>query len=121
MRCQSFQVLVKCWTSVDRELETLPPRVALEVCVHGNAFKSISKEISMEINHLLKAGFGRRGFLSGSSLLLTGALLGAAPPRETYRSPPPRYASVSTMIPAVGPFTRTLPSNSRATCTVERA
>jgi ribulose-5-phosphate 4-epimerase/fuculose-1-phosphate aldolase len=32
----------------------------------------------MEINHLLKAGFGRRGFLSGSSLLLTGALLGAA-------------------------------------------
>ena len=31
----------------------------------------------MEINHLLKAGFGRRGFLSGSSLLLTGALLGA--------------------------------------------
>ena len=26
---------------------------------------------------LLKAGFGRRGFLSGSSLLLTGALLGA--------------------------------------------
>jgi len=32
----------------------------------------------MEINHLLKAGFGRRGFLSGSSLLLTGALLGAS-------------------------------------------
>jgi len=31
----------------------------------------------MEINHLLKAGFGRRGFLSGSSLLLTGVLLGA--------------------------------------------
>ena len=30
----------------------------------------------MELNRLLKAGFGRRGFLSGSSLLLTGALLG---------------------------------------------
>ncbi len=30
----------------------------------------------MELNHLLKAGFGRRGFLSGSGLLLTGALLG---------------------------------------------
>ena len=39
----------------------------------------------MEINHLLKAGFGRRGFLSGSSLLLTGALLGAA--EEARRSP----------------------------------
>ena len=59
-------------------LETLPPRVAMEDFVHGNTIKSISKEISMEINHLLKAGFGRRGFLSGSSLLLTGALLGAA-------------------------------------------
>jgi ribulose-5-phosphate 4-epimerase/fuculose-1-phosphate aldolase len=31
----------------------------------------------MDLNHLLKAGFGRRGFLSGSGLLLTGALLGA--------------------------------------------
>src|SRR3984885_2943075 len=31
----------------------------------------------MDINHLFRAGFGRRGFLSGSSLLLTGALLGA--------------------------------------------
>ncbi len=42
----------------------------------ARSFKSISKEISMELNHLLKAGFGRRGFLSGSGLLLTGALLG---------------------------------------------
>ena len=32
----------------------------------------------MDFNQLFKAGFGRRGFLSGSSLLLTGALLGAA-------------------------------------------
>jgi ribulose-5-phosphate 4-epimerase/fuculose-1-phosphate aldolase len=31
----------------------------------------------MELSHLLKAGFGRRGFLSSTSLLLTGALLGA--------------------------------------------
>src|SRR6202140_3778946 len=30
----------------------------------------------MELNRLLKAGFGRRGFLSGSSLLLAGSLLG---------------------------------------------
>jgi hypothetical protein len=31
----------------------------------------------MDLNFLLKSGFGRRGFLSGSGLLLTGALLGA--------------------------------------------
>lgn len=32
----------------------------------------------MDLHSLLKAGFGRRGFLSGSGLFLTGALLGAA-------------------------------------------
>jgi ribulose-5-phosphate 4-epimerase/fuculose-1-phosphate aldolase len=32
----------------------------------------------MELSNLLRAGFGRRGFLSSTSLLLTGALLGAA-------------------------------------------
>lgn len=32
----------------------------------------------MDLNFLLKSGFGRRGFLSGSGLLLTGALLGAS-------------------------------------------
>jgi len=36
----------------------------------------------MEKNNLLNAGFGRRGFLSGSSLLLTGALLGASEEAE---------------------------------------
>jgi ribulose-5-phosphate 4-epimerase/fuculose-1-phosphate aldolase len=71
-------------------VETFPPRVTAEISVHGNAFKSISKEISMEINHLLKSGFGRRGFLSGSSLLLTGALLGAA--EETKAKPGPLRA-----------------------------
>jgi len=42
----------------------------------------------MEINQLLKAGFGRRGFLSGSSLLLTGALLGATEEAATAKSAP---------------------------------
>jgi len=79
-------------SSVGRELEKLSPRVALEVSVHGDAFKSISKEISMEINHLLKAGFGRRGFLSGSSLLLTGALLGTAEEAKTAPAPAPPEA-----------------------------
>jgi ribulose-5-phosphate 4-epimerase/fuculose-1-phosphate aldolase len=86
------QVFVKCWPSVGRDLETLPPREAWEVSVQGNAFKSISKEISMEINHLLKAGFGRRGFLSGSSLLLTGALLGAAEEAKGAPVPAPPEA-----------------------------
>jgi ribulose-5-phosphate 4-epimerase/fuculose-1-phosphate aldolase len=36
----------------------------------------------MDLSNLLKAGFGRRGFLSGSSLLLTGALLGATKEAE---------------------------------------
>ncbi len=43
----------------------------------------------MEIGHLLKAGFGRRGFLSGSSLLLTGALLGAAEEAKSNPAPVP--------------------------------
>ena len=43
----------------------------------------------MEINHLLKAGFGRRGFLSGSSLLLTGALLGATEEAKAKPAPVP--------------------------------
>src|ERR1700686_437403 len=86
------QMLVKCWPGVGRDLEMLPPRVAWEVSVQGNAIKSIFKEISMEINHLLKAGFGRRGFLSGSSLLLTGALLGAAEEAKTAPVPPPPAA-----------------------------
>jgi ribulose-5-phosphate 4-epimerase/fuculose-1-phosphate aldolase len=59
------------------------------VSVPGNIFKSISKEISMEINHPLKAGFGRRGFLSGSSLLLTGALLGATEGANAKSAPLP--------------------------------
>jgi ribulose-5-phosphate 4-epimerase/fuculose-1-phosphate aldolase len=41
----------------------------------------------MELNRLLKAGFGRRGFLSGSSLLLAGSLLGA--PDEVSAKPAP--------------------------------
>src|ERR1700756_2842007 len=32
----------------------------------------------MDLNFLLRSGFGRRGFLSGSGLFLTGALLGAS-------------------------------------------
>jgi ribulose-5-phosphate 4-epimerase/fuculose-1-phosphate aldolase len=43
----------------------------------------------MEINHLLKSGFGRRGFLSGSSLLLTGALLGATEEAKAKVAPVP--------------------------------
>jgi hypothetical protein len=46
--------------------------------VDEDGINSISKEISMELNRLLKAGFGRRGFLSGSSLLLAGSLLGTS-------------------------------------------
>jgi ribulose-5-phosphate 4-epimerase/fuculose-1-phosphate aldolase len=61
--------------------------VATDFSVPGNAIKSISKEISMALNNLLKAGFGRRGFLSGSSLLLTGALLGAT--EEANAKPAP--------------------------------
>jgi ribulose-5-phosphate 4-epimerase/fuculose-1-phosphate aldolase len=38
----------------------------------------MAKENAMEKKNLREAGFGRRGFLSGSSLLLTGALLGAS-------------------------------------------
>src|SRR6202158_2215062 len=49
----------------------------------------------MEITHLLKAGFGRRGFLSGSSLLLTGALLGAT--EEAKAKPAPVPASPETV------------------------
>jgi ribulose-5-phosphate 4-epimerase/fuculose-1-phosphate aldolase len=63
--------------------------VATDVSFEGNTIKSISKEISMEINHLLKAGFGRRGFLSGSSLLLTGALLGATEEAKAKSAPLP--------------------------------
>jgi ribulose-5-phosphate 4-epimerase/fuculose-1-phosphate aldolase len=74
---------------VGRELETLPPGVTREVSVQGSAIKSISKEISMEISNLLKAGFGRRGFLSGSSLLLTGALLGATEEAKAKPAPVP--------------------------------
>ena len=46
----------------------------------------------MEFNHLLKAGFGRRGFLSGSSLLLTGALLGATEEAKAKPAPVPAPA-----------------------------
>ncbi len=41
----------------------------------------------MEIHQLLKAGFGRRGFLSGSSLLLTSALLGTAEEAKAVPTP----------------------------------
>jgi len=41
----------------------------------------------MDLSNLLKAGFGRRGFLSGSSLLLTGALLGATKDAEGKPAP----------------------------------
>jgi ribulose-5-phosphate 4-epimerase/fuculose-1-phosphate aldolase len=63
--------------------------VTRDVSVQGSAIKSISKEISMEISKLLKAGFGRRGFLSGSSLLLTGALLGATEEAKAKPVPVP--------------------------------
>jgi ribulose-5-phosphate 4-epimerase/fuculose-1-phosphate aldolase len=63
--------------------------VTRDVSVQGSAIKSISKEISMEISKLLKAGFGRRGFLSGSSLLLTGALLGATEEAKAKPAPVP--------------------------------
>ncbi len=43
----------------------------------------------MDINNLLRAGFGRRGFLSGSSLLLTGALLGTAEETKAKIAPLP--------------------------------
>jgi ribulose-5-phosphate 4-epimerase/fuculose-1-phosphate aldolase len=64
--------------------------VANGFSVPGNSLKSFFKEISMEINRLLKAGFGRRGFLSGSSLLLTSALLGAS--EEVAARPEPEPA-----------------------------
>ena len=54
-----------------------------------NAIRLITKEISMELNRLLKAGFGRRGFLSGSSLLLAGSLLGAADEVRAKPAPAP--------------------------------
>jgi ribulose-5-phosphate 4-epimerase/fuculose-1-phosphate aldolase len=57
------------------------------VSVEGQTIKSISKEMSMGINNLLKAGFGRRGFLTGSSLWFTGALFGATD--EAKASPAP--------------------------------
>lgn len=41
----------------------------------------------MSLNSLLKAGFGRRGFLSGSGLLLTGALLGASEEAKGAKAP----------------------------------
>lgn len=43
----------------------------------------------MDLNSLLKGGFGRRGFLSGSGLLLTSALLGAAKEAESKSAPAP--------------------------------
>lgn len=43
----------------------------------------------MDLNSLLKGGFGRRGFLSGSGLLLTSALLGAAKEAESKPAPAP--------------------------------
>jgi ribulose-5-phosphate 4-epimerase/fuculose-1-phosphate aldolase len=45
----------------------------------------------MDLNNLLRAGFGRRGFLSSSSLLLTGALFGAT--KEASAVPAPAAAS----------------------------
>src|SRR5665213_1085456 len=42
----------------------------------------------MELNRLLKAGFGRRGFLSGSSLLLAESLLGTAEEMSAKPAPP---------------------------------
>src|SRR5579871_2199743 len=54
------------------------------------SFNSIFKESSMDFSHLFKAGFGRRGFLSGSSLLLTSALLGAS--SEAKAGPVPSAA-----------------------------
>jgi ribulose-5-phosphate 4-epimerase/fuculose-1-phosphate aldolase len=45
----------------------------------------------MSFHNLLKDGFGRRGFLSGSSLLLTSALLGAT--EEANAKPAPVPAS----------------------------
>jgi ribulose-5-phosphate 4-epimerase/fuculose-1-phosphate aldolase len=89
MSCQSFQSLVNRWPRVGRFLGTLVPRLATEVSVHGDAIKSIPKEISMDLSNLLKAGFGRRGFLSGSSLLLTGALLDATNEAEAKSAPLP--------------------------------
>ncbi len=47
-----------------------------------------------------KAGFGRRGFLSGSSLLLTGALLGASEEMEAHPAP---FAQMPLAEPPQGP------------------
>src|ERR1700730_1629178 len=41
----------------------------------------------MKVANLKRPGFNRRGFLSGSSLLLTGALLGASDETEASRGP----------------------------------
>lgn len=43
----------------------------------------------MDLTTLLKAGFGRRGFLSGSGLLLTSALLGTAKEAESKSASAP--------------------------------
>src|SRR5580704_8621749 len=67
----------------------LRARVARRFPARKKANKSNSKEISMSFNHLLKAGFGRRGFLSGSSLLLTSALLGATEEANAKPAPVP--------------------------------
>jgi ribulose-5-phosphate 4-epimerase/fuculose-1-phosphate aldolase len=47
----------------------------------------------MKKNNFLNKGFGRRGFLSGSSLLLTGALFGATEEAAAKRVPPADLAS----------------------------
>lgn len=54
----------------------------------------------MEKINLRKMGFGRRGFLSGSSLLLTGALLGAA---EEIEARPERFAEPPKAAPQDAP------------------
>jgi HCOMODA/2-hydroxy-3-carboxy-muconic semialdehyde decarboxylase len=41
----------------------------------------------MKVSNLKRTGFNRRGFLSGSSLLLTGALLGASDETEASKGP----------------------------------
>jgi ribulose-5-phosphate 4-epimerase/fuculose-1-phosphate aldolase len=61
--------------------------VTLGVLVHVKFIKTLLKENFMEKKNLLNDGFGRRGFLSGSSLLLTGALLGASEKMEADAAP----------------------------------
>jgi ribulose-5-phosphate 4-epimerase/fuculose-1-phosphate aldolase len=58
--------------------------------IDGDAINSTSKEISMALNRLLKAGFGRRGFLSGSSLLLASSLLGTSDELSAKSAPAAR-------------------------------